>query len=204
MRPSVLAVAFLSACASVQTASFPDQSAHTAYRRLLVVAITGDLTLRQRAEQAFAQEGRNNGVDLVPASSVFIPGATYSDSTVAREMAQRGIPAALFLWDATTTPPSVTTSSYSIPLCTLYAANGCLQGMTIAGASTNVRQRDYTIDERVMDMSSGRVVWSGSSKVTNPSNQGAGSLLPPLAEDVTQTLLKDGVLQADSTKSTRD
>lgn len=202
MRPSVLAiaVAFVSACASVHTASFPDPGVHAAYHRLLVVAVTQDLSTRQRAEQAFAQEGRKDGVDLVPASSVFIPGATYADSTITREMARRGIQGALFLWDATTTPPNATTSSYSIPLCTLYSAYGCLQRTTVSGASTNIQHPEYTIDERVMDMSSRRIVWSGSSKVTNPRNQGAGSLLPPLAEDVTRTLLKDGVLQADSAK----
>jgi hypothetical protein len=203
MRPTVLAiaigVAFVSACASVRTVSFPDPSVRTAYHRLLVVAITDDLSTRQRAEQAFAQEGHKDGVELVPASSVFIPGATYSDSTIAREMARRGIQGALFLWDATMVPPKVTTSSYSIPLCTLYSAYGCLQRTTIAGTSTNVQHPEYTIDERVMDMSSRQVVWSGSSKVTNPRNQSVG-LLPPLAEDVTRTLLKDGVLQADSTK----
>lgn len=202
MRPSfvAIAVAFLSACASVQTASFPDPGVQTAYHRLLVVAVTQDLSTRRRAEQAFAQAGRKDGVDLVPASSVFIPGATYADSTIMREMARRGIQGALFLWDATTTPPSVTTSSYSIPLCTLYSAYGCLQRTTVSGSSTNVQHPEFTIDERVMDMSSRRIVWSGSSKVTNPRNQGAGSLLPPLAEDVTQTLLKDGVLRANSTK----
>ena len=192
---AVFVVAF-AACASAHTTSqaMPGQQP-LRYPRLLVAALTPDLSYRLAAESSFVRVGADLGVEVVAYHTVFLVGRQYDDSEIVSELRRREIPAILAVSDATTDPPTVTAQAIKIPLCYRKVRGECVSEGTVVSGSQRVRQDKFTVSSQVFDREGEQALWVGSTRV---QRNGASdrTLLAKLAGDVLRTLVRDGVVQA--------
>jgi hypothetical protein len=172
----------LSGCVTTDTQGYADRQLpqHPVQRMVALVAAPGPLAAN--LQSSIQQEARRHGVFGVDALTVFPPTRTYSDAEVKAELAREGIDAVLILtvgdtgvqreYAGTVFFSSGTATTTAMGTATTFGGmtNASVMGTTTGQVTTTATptyryHRQTNFQARLIEASSGRVLWVGSGDV---------------------------------------
>jgi len=158
--------------------------------KVVVLAITGDATLRRTIEDDLVQQATRG--DVV-AGYTFVPDADLHDTDKVRELVQaHGFDGAfVFVVEGVEKQQSYLPAGYAVPTYSLWGYYG--YGWSTAVDPVNVRTDTFVLVEtRVYSVIDGQLIWAGRSETLNPRS--VQELVKGVVDAVSAELRHQGLL----------
>ena len=192
-----LAALLVSGCARTGIHSQVNLEDSSSYKKFIVVVNVQDLGLRQTAEKRFVEKLAARGVEGVPSHVVLFPGKVYQDDEIASKLDELAVEAIVVV-----EPTGTGSSFHYVPPTTRTQTDARVYGNQVKGSSTTTTTGGYNVSKpwasfnaRVMDASSGNIVWTASATTNGNAYAGAGNLVKSMAGKTVSQMAKDGLLR---------
>ena len=167
----ILCIALLGACTETTLDTYADRGQSSRYLTHIVAYVAAPVSVSNEAQASLNSEGARHGITFDNASYLFPTTRSYTDQDVKRVLASRGVDGVLLIRVG------------NLPIAKEYA-------VTLFGGIESIATRSTSnFGARLIEPTTGQILWSGEGKVTESGLLIVGNQSGPTS--VATTILND-------------